>query len=805
MKKKTKHQIKFCACILLAITIAWTGMPLPGFRSPATIANAASPVVESAISWAVSIANDNSHGYSQRSRWGPDYDCSSLVISAFRHAGVNVGTATTTYNMRTQFMQHGFQWIPWAQIGGVSNLQRGDVLLNDNSHTEIYLGNKQNVGAHSDRGYPQTGDQTGTEISVSGYYYHPWLGVLRYAGSDVCRCSTDYAGEYTVSTSSLPLIMRGGHGTGYPAIASIPKGSRVYVSRSDGNWAHVEWSGRTGYCSMSYLTKIVSRNYTLHVWVSDTGMGGTPSSFVKGKRYYLCYELIDTATGKKANEISNMTYSATETIRNSTGKLFEHTYQNSDNNWINLVCDAEDTYTGTVTISGDVNISVSVSYDVYADTAPQIKAWAWEGNDSKEISTIGVGKTAYCSYLVRDKYTEKNLNDATSFWTKGNGYTVTIKVYDPSGGLVKTQSYKNNDCTWFSFSVNKIGEYKIVANVTGNLSGRYERTIKAEEKEHQYSSWKTTKRSSCTQTGTRTRTCSICNRTQTETIPMIAHQVVKDSMVAATCTREGRTAGEHCSACGKVTVKQNVIPAAAHTYLWVTDRLATEKEAGLKHQECSICGFGRNYNTPIDKIEARPTATPIITARPTATPAVTPIDTARPTITPSVTASPTVAPAATPAATISPTVAPAATSAPPASPIAPEVTSNPADEPSATVEPSGMPAASPGESSGIVTKPTIQEKPGKQLGRVKIKTIKRKKKGKVFVKWKNVKGRSGYQIQYSLKKDFSMKRTKHSGECRITLKGLRPRKKYYIRIRAYSLGSKCYYGRWSKVKSIRVR
>lgn len=403
MKKKTKHQIKFCACILLAITIAWTGMPLPGFRSPATIANAASPVVESAISWAVSIANDNSHGYSQRSRWGPDYDCSSLVISAFRHAGVNVGTATTTYNMRTQFMQHGFQWIPWAQIGGVSNLQRGDVLLNDNSHTEIYLGNKQNVGAHSDRGYPQTGDQTGTEISVSGYYYHPWLGVLRYAGSDVCRCSTDYAGEYTVSTSSLPLTMRGGHGTGYPAIASIPKGSRVYVSRSDGNWAHVEWSGRTGYCSMSYLTKIVSRNYTLHVWVSDTGMGGTPSSFVKGKRYYLCYELIDTATGKKANEISNMTYSATETIRNSTGKLFEHTYQNSDNNWINLVCDAEDTYTGTVTISGDVNISVSVSYDVYADTAPRIKAWAWEGNDSKEISTIGVGKTAYCSYLVRDK------------------------------------------------------------------------------------------------------------------------------------------------------------------------------------------------------------------------------------------------------------------------------------------------------------------------------------------------------------------------------------------------------------------
>ncbi len=824
-----KCNVKMLACILLAVAIAWTGMPLPGLRSPATIAKAASPVVESAISWAVSIANDNSHGYSQRSRWGPDYDCSSLVISAFRHAGVNVGAATYTGNMRAQFTQHGFQWIPWAQIGGTSNLQRGDILLNEKTHTEIYLGGNQNVGAHSDRGYPQTGDQTGTEISVSGYYYHPWNGVLRYAGSDICRCSTDYAGEYCVSTSSLPLTMRGGHGTGYPSVASIPKGARVYVSRADGNWAHVEWNGRTGYCSMSYLTKITSRNYTLHAWMSDIGMGGTPSNFVQGKGYYLCYELIDTATGKKANETSNMSYSVTETIRNSTGKVFEHTYQNSDNNWIYQVCDTEDAYTGTVTVSGDVNISVSVSYDVYADTAPQIKAWAWEGDDSREISTIGVGKTAYCSYLVRDKHTGKNLNDATSFWTKGNGYTVTVKVYDPSGKLVKTQSYKNNDCTWFSFLADKIGEYKIVASVTGNLSGGYERTIKAEEKEHHYGSWKTTKQASCSQTGTRTRTCSICNKTQMETVPMTDHEIVKDSMIAATCTKEGRTAGEHCSVCGRVIVKQNKIPAVghqygrdwkanasyhwkecdcgekdkatSHMYEWVTDQPATEMETGLKHQECSICGFGRKYNTLIDKIEARPTETPAATAEPTETPTVTD----RPMAAPAATARPTETSA--PVATIRPT----SVATPAAKPtFAPEVTSNPANGssalPASTTKPMGVPTASPDESSSPIIEPslTIKQNHGK-LGKVKIKILRRKKKGKVLVKWKNVKGRSGYQIQYSLKKDFSMRRTKHAGECRITLKGLRMGKKYYIRIRAYSLGRKCYYGKWSKVKHIKIR
>ncbi len=141
---------------------------------------AVSSKIENALQWAISIANDNSHGYSQSNRWGPDYDCSSFVISALKYAGFDVGSATYTGNMRSQLTQHGFTWIPWSQISSTANLMRGDILLNEVSHTEFYLGNGQNIGAHSDRGYPQTGDQTGTEVSASGYYNHPWDGVLRY-------------------------------------------------------------------------------------------------------------------------------------------------------------------------------------------------------------------------------------------------------------------------------------------------------------------------------------------------------------------------------------------------------------------------------------------------------------------------------------------------------------------------------------------------------------------------------------------------------------------------------------------------
>ena len=168
-----------------------------------TVSVSAGTVIENAISWAVSIANDDSHGYSWDGRWGPDYDCSSLVISAFREAGLSLSGATTTVNMKSVFIKEGFTWIPASQIdlSNPNSLIRGDILLNESSHTEIYLGNGQNVGAH--RGYKsqwcshsnndgkyhrhghyslgeQKGDQDGGEISVAGYYNYPWDGILRY-------------------------------------------------------------------------------------------------------------------------------------------------------------------------------------------------------------------------------------------------------------------------------------------------------------------------------------------------------------------------------------------------------------------------------------------------------------------------------------------------------------------------------------------------------------------------------------------------------------------------------------------------
>ena len=158
-------------------------------------------MVEKAINWAVSIANDNTYGYilGANHSWSSstDYDCSSLVTTAFKKAGFG-NWVTSTHYMRSMFEKVGFKWIPASQLGGLktsANLQRGDILLNEKNHTEIYIGNNQLVGAHANWNgyaggigggkYNSSGKwRSGAdEINISNYYSYPWNGVLRYVGN----------------------------------------------------------------------------------------------------------------------------------------------------------------------------------------------------------------------------------------------------------------------------------------------------------------------------------------------------------------------------------------------------------------------------------------------------------------------------------------------------------------------------------------------------------------------------------------------------------------------------------------------
>ena len=90
-----------------------------------------------------------------------------------------------------------------------------------------------------------------------------------------------------------------------------------------------------------------------------------------------------------------------------------------------------------------------------------------------------------------------------------------------------------------------------------------------------------------------------------------------------------------------------------------------------------------------------------------------------------------------------------------------------------------------------------------------IKKLKAAKKA-VSVEWKKVSGVKGYQVQVATDKKFKKnKKTvniKKQKTTKTTVKKLKAKKKYYVRIRTYKIvNGKKVYSAWSKVKSVKTK
>lgn len=126
------------------------------------------------------------------------------------------------------------------------------------------------------------------------------------------------------------------------------------------------------------------------------------------------------------------------------------------------------------------------------------------------------------------------------------------------------------------------------------------------------------------------------------------------------------------------------------------------------------------------------------------------------------------------------------------------------------------PATKPSESATTpsTTQPTTKPSTTKNTKTVKPKktSIKKLSKGKkkFTVNWAKVSGVKGYQIQYSSDKKFkknnkSVTVTKQK-TTKATVKKLKSKKKYYVRVRTYkTVNGKKIYSSWSKVKSVKTK
>ena len=216
--------------------------------------------VEKMVQYAVGIATDDSHGYSQASRWpsqGSDFDCSSLMYESAHQAGYAVPTGSGyTGTMLADFKAAGFTALRFSSVG-LSGLKRGDILLNVENHTEMCIGNGKFVGAHgSETGgiYGKPGDQTGREISICPSY------VLSSGWDYVLRPPADGSAPSS-SGSSTPK-------------AKVPP-SPQYRVFARGKWGAWKKDGACAGTSGTAIYDFEAKGLGPHGWFQLTLEGGT--------------------------------------------------------------------------------------------------------------------------------------------------------------------------------------------------------------------------------------------------------------------------------------------------------------------------------------------------------------------------------------------------------------------------------------------------------------------------------------------------------------------------------------------------
>ena len=100
-------------------------------------------IIQKVIDFEIDIANDPIHGYDQIKRWGVNFDCYGLGITAWEQAGVLVKTAGATYtgDMKEPFLKCGFIDVTkFINLETGEGLIAGDQCLRIGHHTATCIG-----------------------------------------------------------------------------------------------------------------------------------------------------------------------------------------------------------------------------------------------------------------------------------------------------------------------------------------------------------------------------------------------------------------------------------------------------------------------------------------------------------------------------------------------------------------------------------------------------------------------------------------------------------------------------------------
>ena len=119
--------------------------------------------------------------------------------------------------------------------------------------------------------------------------------------------------------------------------------------------------------------------------------------------------------------------------------------------------------------------------------------------------------------------------------------------------------------------------------------------------EHVWGEGAITTKPTCTTSGVKTYTCSVCQKTKTEEIPATGHQHTEVRNVKeATCKEEGYTGDTYCTDCGEKLSSGE--PTAKKAHDWDEGKVTTEatcKNTGVKTYTCNNCSETKTEVIPM--------------------------------------------------------------------------------------------------------------------------------------------------------------------------------------------------------------
>ena len=192
-----------------------------------------------------------------------------------------------------------------------------------------------------------------------------------------------------------------------------------------------------------------------------------------------------------------------------------------------------------------------------------------------------LSNTTFSSVLSKTQF---SVGDSIDFWLYDDT-DYTVEFSDRSMVSVNKLENYANDIRRITFKNGGSLTVKIYPTYNPSVAKTYKLTCGCTS--HTYGSAVVTKQPTCTSEGTKTKTCTKCNATVTETIPKTSHKYV-DTVVAPTCTVDGYTLHK-CSVCG-TSYKDNTTKATGHSYgNSVVTKQPTCTSEGTKTKTCTKC------------------------------------------------------------------------------------------------------------------------------------------------------------------------------------------------------------------------